>query len=296
MAKVPLSTAELIERHGPHLANQPPGGWAHRQPDRLVKTHCCFCGMQCGIQLKVKDDQVIGFEPWEEFPVNHGMLCPKGVKRYLQGSHPDRLLAPLVRTSDGFRAVDWQQAMDLVTEKIRHIQEKYGRDAMAVLGGASLTNEKAYLVGKLARLALKTRNVDYNGRLCMDRGGVPWSELPQARCVMLVGTNVGECFPILTDYIWRARDNGAKIIVVDPRATPIGRTADLLLPLRPGRDSALMNGLLHVCLKRGYVDRRFVEEHTVGYEAVENLVAAYTPARTAEITGVPAAAIERAAE
>jgi assimilatory nitrate reductase catalytic subunit len=310
MAKVPAPLPQIIERFGPHLHEEPPGGWGNRaEPDRLVKTHCCFCGMQCGIQLEVKDNQVIGFEPWEEFPVNHGMLCPKGVKRYLQGSHPDRLLAPLVRTSGGFRAVGWPEAMDLVTEKIRHIQEKHGRDAMAVLGGASLTNEKAYLVGKLARAALKTRNVDYNGRLCMvaagtanrmafglDRGGVPWSEIPHARCVMLVGTNVGECFPILTDYIWQARDNGAKIIVVDPRATPIGRTADLLLPLRPGRDSALMNGLLHVCVKRGYVDRRFIEEHTLGFEAVERLVAAYTPARTAEITGVPAAAIERAAE
>jgi len=257
----------------------------------------------------VKDERVIGFEPWEDFPVNHGMLCPKGVKRYLQGSHPDRLLAPLVREGDGFREVDWTRAMDLVEGKIKGVQERHGRDAMAVLGGASLTNEKAYLVGKLARAALKTRNVDYNGRLCMvsagaanrmafgiDRGGVPWSEIPDAKCVILAGTNVGECFPILTDYIWRARDAGAKIIVIDPRATPIGRTADLLLPVRPGRDSALMNGLLHICLRRGYVDRAFIEAHTTGFEAVETLVASYTPARTAEITGVPVGALERAAE
>jgi len=310
MAKVPATIPEMIERFGPHLNEEPPGGWQGRgEPDRLVKTHCCFCGVQCGIKLKVKDERVIGFEPWEDFPVNHGMLCPKGVKRYLQGSHPDRLLAPLVREGDGFREVDWTRAMDLVEGKIKGVQERHGRDAMAVLGGASLTNEKAYLVGKLARAALKTRNVDYNGRLCMvsagaanrmafgiDRGGVPWSEIPDAKCVILADTNVGECFPILTDYIWRARDAGAKIIVIDPRATPIGRTADLLLPVRPGRDSALMNGLLHICLRRGYVDRAFIEAHTTGFEAVETLVASYTPARTAEITGVPVGALERAAE
>src|ERR1043166_3428085 len=98
MATLPLPSEALIDRFGPHLADTPVGGWDDREPDRLVKTHCCFCGLQCGLQLKVKNEQVVGFEPWEEFPVNRGMLCPKGVKRYLQGGHPDRLLSPLLRT------------------------------------------------------------------------------------------------------------------------------------------------------------------------------------------------------
>jgi assimilatory nitrate reductase catalytic subunit len=104
MTMLPQTLTQLTEQYGPHLHDTPPGGWQGRgEPDRLVKTHCCFCGVQCGIQLKVKDNVVIGFEPWEEFPVNRGMLCPKGVKRYLQGSHPDRLLTPLMRSTDGFR-------------------------------------------------------------------------------------------------------------------------------------------------------------------------------------------------
>ena len=116
-------------------------------------------------------------------------------------------------------------------------------------------------MGKFARVALGTRHIDYNGRLCMvsagaannlafgiDRAANPWSDIPLAKCLILAGTNIGECFPILTDYIWRARDNGARIIVIDPRMTPIARTADLFIPIRPGRDSALMNGVLHVCL------------------------------------------------
>ena len=101
MAKPPASLEALLDRFGPHLNYTPPGGWQDesRNPaEHLVKTHCCFCGQQCGIQLKVRDNQVIGFEPWEEFPFNRGMLCPKGVKRYLQGNHPDRLLDPLMRT------------------------------------------------------------------------------------------------------------------------------------------------------------------------------------------------------
>ena len=309
MAAVPHTLAQLIEQYGPHLHDTPPGGWQRRQPpDRLVKTHCCFCGVQCGIQLQVKDNKVVGFEPWEDFPVNRGMLCPKGVKRYLQGSHPDRLLTPLLRHNDGFDMTDWPTALDRVIAAIQRIQEAHGRDAFAVLSGASLTNEKAYLMGKFARLALRTRHIDYNGRLCMvsagaanrmafgiDRGGQPWSDIPLAKCLILTGINVGECFPILTDYIWRARDNGAKIIVIDPRMTPIARTADLLLPVRPGRDSALMNGLLHVCLERGWIDHDFIAQHTQGFEQVRQAVASYTPERVAEITGVPAAAIIQAA-
>jgi assimilatory nitrate reductase catalytic subunit len=310
MARLPVTEESLIEQYGPHLNDTPAGGWgAAGEADKLVKTHCCFCGVQCGIQLKVKENQVVGFEPWEEFPVNRGMLCPKGVKRYLQGGHPDRLLSPLVRTDSGFQPTTWEQSIDLVESNIRRIQEKYGRDSFALLSGASLTNEKAYLMGKLARVALKTKNIDYNGRLCMvsagaasrkafgvDRAANPWSDLPLAKCIIIAGSNIGECFPILTDYIWRARDNGAKIIVIDPRATPVGRTADLLLPVKPGRDSALMNGILNVCIRRGWIDRAFIEKNTNGFEAMRETVERYTPERTAEITGVPAAAIERAAE
>ncbi|MBI3854830.1 MAG: molybdopterin oxidoreductase family protein [Planctomycetes bacterium] len=310
MARLPVTEESLIEQYGPHLNETPAGGWgAAGEADRSVKTHCCFCGLKCGIQLKVKDNQVVGFEPWEDFPVNRGMLCPKGVKRYLQGGHPDRLLSPLVRTGAGFEPSSWEKSLGLVEAGIRRIQEKHGRDSFAVISGASLTNEKAYLMGKFARVALRTKNIDYNGRLCMvsagaasrkafgvDRAANPWSDLPLAKCIIVAGSNIGECFPILTDYLWRARDNGAKIIVIDPRATPIGRTADLLLPVKPGRDSALMNGILHVCIRQGWIDREFIEKSTNGFEALRETVSRYTPERTAEISGVPAESIERAAE
>jgi assimilatory nitrate reductase catalytic subunit len=158
-------------------------------------------------------------------------------------------------------------------------------------------------------VALRTANIDYNGRLCMvsagaankmafgvDRAANPWSDIPLAKAILIAGANIGECFPILTDYVWRARDNGAKIIVVDPRMTPIARTADLFLPVRPGRDSALANGILHVMIQQGWIDRDFIEQHTHGFEEVEKLVRNYTPQRTEAITGVPAANVVRAAE
>src|ERR1700690_138794 len=110
MARPPAASQELIEEYGPHLNYVPSGGWQDESThpaDRLVKTHCCFCGQQCGIQLKVRNNAVVGFEPWEEFPFNRGMLCPKGVKRYLQSGHPDRLLNPLMREDRGFRTASW---------------------------------------------------------------------------------------------------------------------------------------------------------------------------------------------
>ncbi|HLQ21825.1 MAG TPA: molybdopterin-dependent oxidoreductase, partial [Gemmatimonadales bacterium] len=307
MATLPASEGTLVDVYGPHLNHVTRG--PQEPPDRLVKTHCCFCGVQCGIQLKVRNDRVVGFEPWEDFPVNQGKLCPKGVARYLQNNHPDRLLAPLLRSSAGFREATWDEALDRVVGEVHRIQSAYGKDAFAVLSGASLTNEKAYLMGKFARVALGTANIDYNGRLCMvsaaagnrmafgiDRVANPWSDIPLAKCLIITGSNVGECFPILTDYIWRARDAGARIVVIDPRMTPIARTADLFLPVRPGRDSALMNGILHVLVARGWVDHDFIERHTTGFAAVQATVARYTPELTAEITGVPTAAIVRAAE
>ena len=122
MSQLPNTLEELRRAFGPHLNLAPPGGWlADPVPDKLVKTHCCFCGQQCGIQLKVKDNKVVGFEPWEEFPFNKGKLCPKGVKRYLQGNHPDRLTKALMRDEHGFAETDWNEAMARTAEKIREI-------------------------------------------------------------------------------------------------------------------------------------------------------------------------------
>src|SRR5215468_4675510 len=157
MAILTLNEERYIDAFGPHLNYEPAGGWHGQAPDKLVKTHCCFCGVQCGIQLKVKDNKVIGFEPWEEFPFNQGMLCPKGVKRYLQNGHPDRLLDPLLRAPDGFRKATWDEALDFTARRLAEIQAKYGKDSVALYGGASLTTEKSYLLGKFARVALGTR-------------------------------------------------------------------------------------------------------------------------------------------
>lgn len=313
MANQPRALTQVVDVFGPHLSDMAgPSLDSGLEPDRLVKTHCCFCGQQCGIQLKVKDDRVIGFEPWEDFPFNRGMLCPKGVKRYLQGGHPDRLLTALKRDESapgGFVPEAYDAAVKQVAGAIERIQREHGADAFAVLTGASLTTEKAYLMGKFARVCLRTANIDYNGRLCMvsaaagnkkafgiDRAANPWSDILKAEVVWVSGANIAECAPITTSYIWQARENGAKVIMVDPRITPAARTCDLFLPIKPGRDIALFNGVLNRMIERGWIDHEFIEKHTVGFEAVAEHVRQWTIERTAEVTGVAGKAIERAAE
>jgi assimilatory nitrate reductase catalytic subunit len=313
MAKLPDQLSEITERFGPHQAYSAGVRLATNvEPDRIVKTHCCFCGQQCGIQLKVKDNVVIGFEPWEDLPFNRGMLCPKGVKRYLQGAHPDRLLTALERdesTGGGFRPIPYDRAINRVASEIQRIQSTYGADSFGVLSGASLTIEKAYLMGKFARVALKTPYIDYNGRLCMvsaaagnkkafgiDRAANPWSDILKAEVVWISGANVAECAPITTNYVWQAREHGAKIIVVDPRITPVARTCDLFLPVKPGRDVALFNGILHLMIENDWLDHDFINNHTVGFEAVAEHIREWTPQRTAEVTGITERAIRQAAE
>jgi assimilatory nitrate reductase catalytic subunit len=313
MSALPDQLNDIIERFGPHLNfSQGLRLATDVEPDKVVKTHCCFCGQQCGIQLKVKDNTVIGFEPWEEFPFNRGMLCPKGVKRYLQGAHPDRLITALRRAEaaeGGFSPMPYEQAIARVAEEIERIQSSYGKDAFAVLSGASLTTEKAYLMGKFARVCLKTANIDYNGRLCMvsaaagnkkafgiDRAANPWSDILGAEVVWVSGANVAECAPITTNYLWQAREYGARIIVVDPRITPVARTCDLFLPIKPGRDIALFNGILHLMIENDWLDHDFIERHTNGFDAVAEHVRPWTSRQTAEVTGISERAIRQAAE
>jgi assimilatory nitrate reductase catalytic subunit len=268
---------------------------------RLVATHCCYCGVQCGMYLKVDArGRVFGMEP-RDHEINRMKLCPKGVTAYQQVNHPDRLLYPLVRDRRDapLRRASWDEALDRVASEIARIQEAYGRDAFAVYSGSSLATEVTYLMGKFARVALRTKNIDYNGRLCMvsaaaankkafgiDRAANPWSDMLDTQVILVAGSNVAECFPVMSNYVWAARDRGAKLVVIDPRETPLARTADLFVPVRPGTDSALFNGVLHVIDREGWLDERFIADRTVGWYEVRGVIASWDPVRAAEICGI----------
>jgi assimilatory nitrate reductase catalytic subunit len=283
-------------------ARKPVPWHSDEETDRLVATHCCYCGVQCAMYLKVSGDKVVGVEPRYDFPYNHGMLCPKGTTAYQTVNHPDRLTYPMLRRNgkgSPLERASWDEALDVVARRFREIQAEHGNDAVAVYSGSSMTNEKCYLMGKFARVALGTRHCDYNGRLCMssatganerslgvDRAANPVSDLLHADVIFVIGANVGECFPIVTSYLWQARDRGAKLIVADPRQTPIARTADIFLPLRPGTDSALLNAMLYVVITEGLVDEEFIRSRTTGWEETKAEALKYPPEKVARVCGV----------
>ena len=300
---------QIVEAFGPHLHDEPYDGWrSDRTIDRIVPTHCPYCAVQCGMNLLVENNHVVGFEPRYDFPVNEGRLCPKGVTAYLQVHHPDRLLYPLIKRNGMFERASWDDALNLVVSKFKELQSKHGKDAIGVYSGSSLTTEKTYLMGKFARAGLGTRYVDYNGRLCMvsaaagnnkafgiDRAGNPWSDIPLAEVLLIAGANAAETFPVLNKFLWQQRDMGGSWIVVDPRETATARQGDLHLQLRPGTDVALTNAMLCVLIDEGLTDEQFIASRTNGWAETKSLASQYRPQIASEITGVPAERIVQAA-
>ncbi len=272
-------------------------------------THCPYCALQCGMNVVQTEGG------WDiasrDFPTNRGGLCRKGWTAAELLSSPDRLTTPLVRDRKGgpLRPATWDEALDRVAAGIRAIQAAAGPDAVAVFGGGGLTNEKAYALGKFARVALRTANIDYNGRFCMasaaaaglrafgmDRGmPFPIADIAAADCLLVSGGNPAETMPPIMQWFDEGRGHGAHLIVSDPRRTATARAATLHLPLTPGTDAALANGLLNVAITRKLIDPDYIAARTDNWDRVRRTVASYWPDRVERITGVPARDVERAA-
>ncbi len=245
------------------------------------------------------------------FPVNRGGLCQKGWTSAELLRHPDRLTAPLVRRGGTLRPASWDDALDAVVAGVRDVQRRHGRDAVAVYGSGGLTNEKAYLLGKFARLALGTANIDYNGRFCMssaaaaaqrafgiDRGlPFPVADLGSSRAIMLFGANIAETMPPLLQHVQPAADAGG-LIVADPRRTPTAalaeRSGGVHLALSPGTDAAVALGMLHIAVTEGYLDRDYIDSRTNDFAHAWESAARWWPHRVEAVSGVPADALRRA--
>ncbi|RBQ04193.1 nitrite reductase [Micromonospora sp. LHW51205] len=266
-------------------------------------THCPYCALQCGMVLRATGDGVeVGAR---DFPTNRGGLCQKGWTAADLLDHPDRLTTPLLRDRPGgeLRPATWDEALDRIAAGVRYVQQRHGPDAVAVFGGGGLTNEKAYALGRFARVTLRTRHIDYNGRWCMssaaaagnrafgiDRGlPFPLADLGHADTLLLVGANPAETMPPLMRHVTDLRERGGRLIVVDPRATATARQADLHLQPLPGTDLAVANALLHIALTEGWLDRAYVAERTTGFDEVRRTVAGYWPAEVERLSGVPVA-------
>src|SRR6478609_4802288 len=284
-------------------------------------THCPYCALQCAMTLTPRAASSaaapaaapLAEAPLEvagrDFPTNRGGLCRKGWTSASFLQHPGRVTEPMFKGPDGvFRPISWDEALGRVTAAVKDARAKYGADSVGVFGGGGLTNEKAYQLGKFARLALGTSRIDYNGRFCMssaaaagmrafglDRGlPFPLADLDAASTFLLLGSNVAETMPPFVQHLQGARDAGG-LIVVDPRRSATAAfTADgggLHLQPLPGTDLALLLGLSHVVIHEGLADSGYIAQRTTGYAALARSVAGYWPERVQSLTGVPAGLI-----
>ncbi len=282
------------------------------QSTSVFDTQCPFCSVQCKMQVIEQRDETKNVT-YTVLPkpnaASEGRLCIKGMNAYQHALTAERILHPMARVDGQFVRISWEEAYQRIHLKFAELRNRYSNDSIGVYGGGSLTNESAYLLGKFARVALQTKYIDYNGRFCMsaaasagnktfgmDRGLTnPLSDIPLAKCIILAGTNIAECQPTLMPYFTRAKENGAYIIVIDPRETGTSAIADLHLKVKPGTDAALANGLQKILIEEGLLDQAFLSGRTSGFTELKAHLQQLSLGEIAELTGVSEENIRKAA-
>jgi len=274
------------------------------EPTREVKTICPYCGVGCSIYLGVRGEKVVGARVDRESIVNRGRLCVKGRFGHEFINHPDRLTTPLIKRNGKFEEASWDEALDLVAEKL----SKNRGDEFAALSSAKCTNEDNYIVQKFTRAVMGTNNIDHCARLChapsvtglvqsLGSGAMTNSigEIPDANCIFAIGTNTTTAHPVIAYDIKEAIRRGGKLIVANPREIDLCEYADIFLQHAPGTDVALLMGMMRVILDENLHDRAFIEKRCEGFDAFKKSLYAFDLPSVETITGVPADLIREAA-
>jgi len=280
--------------------------------ERWTASACGICSLGCGLEIGTAQGRIVGVRGRVDHPVGRGRLGPKGLNQWYANGHPARALHPLIRSRGRLLRASWDDAMELVTGKFNEALAHDGPDAVAIYNSGQLLLEEYYAIGKIARAGLATPNIDANTRLCtattasslmesFGADGPPgaFTDFDEAECIVLVGHNAAEQSTVLWMRIMaaKARAQPPLVIVIDPRRTfSVDTGADLHLPLRPGTNVALLNGLCRLLIENGWIDEGFIAQHTVYFDRFRTTVGAYTPERVEAITGVPARDLELAAE
>ena len=275
--------------------------------EQRIVSICPYCGCGCGFYVIVEAGKVKGIDYLNQHPVNRGSLCAKGNAVLDIVYHRERLTSPSKRGNGTRDRISWEEAIGFITERFKHIAGIYGADAIAFIFSGKCSNEENYLLVKLARL-LGTNNIDNCARLCqaptlaglvpaLGNGAMtnPFTDLINSRCIFVTGSNLAENQPIIAGIIRDAKDRGAKVIVADSRRTPTAWLADIFLQLRPGTDTALINGMLHTITAENLYDVDFISARTEGFEKLREVVACYPLEKVAIITGIAAPLIQEAA-
>ncbi|MDP3844271.1 MAG: molybdopterin-dependent oxidoreductase [Oxalobacteraceae bacterium] len=284
---------------------------------RENKATCCYCGVGCGVIVETDGVQVTGVRGDPEHPANFGRLCTKGSTLHLTANpllqQQARALYPELRSTRAAPRVraGWDQTLDAIAQQFADTINKHGPDSVGFYVSGQLLTEDYYVFNKLAKGLIGTNNIDTNSRLCMssavagykqtlgaDAPPACYEDIEQAELIFIVGSNTAYAHPILYRRIEDARKNNPKlkVIVADPRRTDTAREADLFLPILPGTDVALFNGMLHICLWEDLLDSAYIDAHTEGFAELKQTVRDYTPNYVAEVCGISEADLVQAAQ
>ncbi len=276
--------------------------------ERVVRTVCPYCGVGCGMGLRVADGRVVGVEPVAAHPVSRGELCTKGWSAAFGVDTGDRILHPLIKDHGKFRRASWNEALDYIAGSFREAVQISGPGSVGVVSCARATNEDNYAAQKFARAVLHTNNIDHCARIChspsvaglrqtLGSGAMTNSigEIADADLLVVWGSDTTENHSIIGSHLIRRKVAGAKLLVVDPRTTRLAHLADLHLPVRLGTNIALVNGLLNVIFSNGWENREFLDARCENPDALRKKAYEYPLEKTARITGVPEAKIVEAA-
>jgi len=272
--------------------------------DKKVISTCPYCGVGCQIEIWVKNNEIVRINGVENVSPNYGRLCIKGRFGYHYANDKRRLTQPLIRKNGKLEPVSWDEALDFVAKKFLEIKQKYGNQALAGYSSAKCTNEENYIFQKFIRLVFENNNVDYCTRLCHastvaamirslgDGAGTNSIEdFETADCIIVIGNNIIETHPVTATFIKRGKQKGQKLIVIDPKITPLARYSDIYIQPRLATDVALLNGMMNVIIKENLVDLEFIKNRVEGgleaYEQLKLIVEKYTPDVVEKITGVP---------
>lgn len=270
---------------------------------RTVQTTCGYCGVGCQLDVTASGDEVVQIEGTRHAAANDGHLCIKGRYAHKFVRHPERLTTPLIRKNGKLEPSSWDEALALVASKmLEH------RGHVAGLSSSRCTNEENYLLQKWMRAGLGTNNVDCCARVChaptaagmrrvFGTGAATNSlkDIAKADVLLVAGSNATAAHPVTGARLKRAVGHGAALIVIDPRATELAQIADVHLQLRPGTNTVLLNSIAAALFDEGLVDRDFLALRASGVAELEAFVVQYLPERCADVSGVDAALVRKAA-
>ena len=272
--------------------------------EKKVQTTCPYCGVGCQLELLVQDGRIVRSNGVEGVSPNDGRLCIKGRFGYDFVHHKDRLTTPLIKKKGNFVKADWDEALALIANRFTEIKAAYGAQALAGYASAKCTNEDNYIFQKFVRVAFGNNNVDYCTRLCHastvtamlnsignGAGSNSIEDFTNTACLLITGNNIIDTHPVTATYVKNGREKGQKIIVCDPKWTPMVKYADIWLQPRLGSDVALLNGMVRVILQADLVDKGFVANRVEGglqaLSLLQKSVEHYTPEEVEKITAVP---------